>query len=135
MSREYTIDAKIEYLPQVIDDIEKAMRQYGWEEEKIINYDICAEEIFVNIASYAYTDKEGDVTIIEDISSEKVSMTFIDSGIKYNPLEKPDPDITLSAEERGIGGLGVFMVKKMMSEVEYNYSDGKNHFRMSLYRE
>lgn len=135
MKREFTVDAVIENLTMLLENNEKVMRSYGWSEEKIINYGICLEEIFVNIASYAYTDGVGDVTIIEDISKDKISHTFIDSGIKYNPLERPDPDITLSAEERRIGGLGVYMVKKMMSEVDYKYIDGKNYFMMSLNRE
>lgn len=135
MNREFTISAKIENLPEVLVSVETDMKDNGWGADKIINYGICAEEIFVNIASYAYIDTLGDVTIVQDIDEDHVTLTFIDSGIKYNPLEKPDPDITLSAEERGIGGLGVYMVKKMMSEVDYIYSDGKNRFRMTLNRE
>lgn len=55
-----------------------------------------------------------------------ISITFSDSGKPYNPLEKPDPDVTLSAEERSIGGLGIFMVKKSMDDMRYEYKDGQN---------
>jgi anti-sigma regulatory factor (Ser/Thr protein kinase) len=90
---------------------------------------VAAEEIFVNVASYAYTSGIGSVAIEVNFEEKPkaVAIRFIDSGIPYNPLEKEDPDVTLPAEKRGIGGLGVFMVKKSMDEVTYEYKDGKNH--------
>ena len=89
--------------------------------------DVAVEELFVNIASYAYVDKIGiaDITI-ELLPGQVVQITFRDSGIPYNPLEKPDPDITKPAEEREIGGLGIYIVKKSMDEVLYRYEDGQN---------
>ena len=89
--------------------------------------DVAVEELFVNIASYAYVDKTGiaDITI-ELLPGQVVQITFRDSGIPYNPLEKPDPDITKPAEEREIGGLGIYIVKKSMDEVLYRYEDGQN---------
>lgn len=88
-----------------------------------------AEEIYVNIASYAYGDKTGeaDIDFSYDEATKIFSITFIDSGVPYNPLEKEDADITLSAEERRIGGLGILMVKKSMDDIKYEYSDSKNH--------
>ena len=90
--------------------------------------DIAIEEIFVNIAHYAYPDGTGDAVIeIEtDESKKSVKITFIDEGKPYDPLQNEDPDITLSAEDRPIGGLGIFMVKKSMDEVSYEYKDNKN---------
>ena len=70
----------------------------------------------------------------EDASARKaIALTFIDEGVPYNPLEKEDPDTTLSAEDRKIGGLGIYMVKKNMDEMEYEYSDGKNILSMKKY--
>lgn len=88
---------------------------------------IAVEEVFVNISSYAYPPKDGDVEITFKINDKnQVEMKFIDAGIQYNPLEKEDPDITLPVEERPIGGLGIFMVKKYMDEMNYIYENGKN---------
>ena len=90
--------------------------------------DIAVEEIFVNIANYAYNPEIGKAEIVVEITEKPVTVaiTFEDSGVPYNPLEKQDPDITLNAEERDIGGLGIFMAKKSMDDIEYTYRDGKN---------
>jgi len=94
---------------------------------------IAAEEIFVNVASYAYDERAAmdgtdtmTVSCITDDEDNEVDITFIDHGVPYDPLAKEDPDITASVEERQIGGLGIFMVKEMMDEVAYSY-DGRNN--------
>ena len=89
---------------------------------------VVVEEIFTNIANYAYNPGKGNTTVRVKVSEDPVvvTITFIDHGIPYDPLAKEDPDITLSAEERSIGGLGIFMTKQMMDEVEYEYKDGSN---------
>lgn len=88
-----------------------------------------AEEIYINIVLYAYGDETGETDIDFDFdeATRIFSITFVDNGVPYNPLEKEDTDITLSAEERKIGGLGILMVKKIMDDVKYKYSGGKNH--------
>ena len=90
--------------------------------------DIAVEEIFVNIANYAYGDETGtvviQVTMHEDPPSAEI--TFIDTGVQYDPLANPDPDITLPSNKRKKGGMGIFMVKKSMDEMTYKYEDGKN---------
>ena len=90
--------------------------------------DIAVEEIFVNIANYAYDQKTGKATISAsfDETNRVVSFTFTDSGVPFNPLERQDPDITQKLEDRKIGGLGIYMVKKSMDNVMYEYRDGKN---------
>ncbi len=97
-----------------------------------LQIDIAIEEIFVNIARYAYTSGTGkaDVTVEITDTPKTVFITFSDSGRPYNPLEKSDPDITLSAEERQIGGLGIFMVKKSMDEMRYEYLKGRNNLTL-----
>ncbi len=92
--------------------------------------DLCVEEIFVNIAHYAYPDGTGFAEMRISEEDGAVTFVFIDSGIPYNPLQKTDPDVTLSAEDRQIGGLGIFLVKKNMDSVSYRYEDGKNVFTM-----
>ena len=90
--------------------------------------EIAVEEIFINIASYAYAPDKGMATVRVEVSGDPVAVTitFVDHGVPYDPLAKEDPDVTLSAEERGIGGLGIFMTKKLMDDVAYEYKDGKN---------
>ena len=89
---------------------------------------LAVEEIFVNIASYAYTPEKGLAKVRVEVSDEpvSVSITFVDSGTPYDPLAKEDPDVKLSAEDRDVGGLGIFMTKKAMDEISYVYKDGHN---------
>ncbi len=88
--------------------------------------DMCAEEIFANIAFYAYPDKDGTIEAKLEKTENSIIFEFLDNGIKYNPLEKPDPDITLPPEERPIGGLGIYMVKEMTDEISYKRENNKN---------
>ena len=90
--------------------------------------DIAVEEIFVNIANYAYGDETGTVVILVTMHEDPPSaeITFIDTGVQYDPLAKPDPDITLPSNKRKKGGMGIFMVKKSMDEMTYKYEGGKN---------
>ena len=121
-----TIEAKTEKLSEVLGFIDVRLEQVDCGMKQQMQIDIAVEEIFVNIASYAYEGKTGSAEIEMWISDGIVSVRFTDSGIPYNPLEKPDPDTTLAADERQIGGLGIFMVKKSMDEMYYEYSGGKN---------
>ena len=88
--------------------------------------DIAVEEIFTNIARYAYAPGEGSAVIGVLAEPGRAEITFSDTGMPYNPLLREDPDVTLAAEEREIGGLGIFMVKKTMDEMRYEYSTGQN---------
>ncbi|WP_029231660.1 ATP-binding protein [Butyrivibrio sp. VCB2006] len=121
------LEATKENLLQVNAFIEENLEKIGCPMKAMMQINVAVEEIYINIASYAYGDKTGNAEIIFDkVEEGTVSITFIDSGVPYDPLAKDDPDITLSAEERGIGGLGIFMVKKSMDDVQYKYEDGKN---------
>ena len=90
--------------------------------------ELAVEEIFINIASYAYRPDEGPVTIQVTVEDDpiRVILTFIDKGKPFDPLAKKDADVTLPPEEREIGGLGIFLVKKTMDSVEYEYKNGQN---------
>ena len=90
--------------------------------------ELAVEEIFINIASYAYCPDEGPVTIQVTVEDDpiRVILTFIDKGKPFDPLAKKDVDVTLPPEEREIGGLGIFLVKKTMDSVEYEYKNGQN---------
>ena len=93
--------------------------------------DLAVEEIFVNIAHYAYDQKGGEASVTCGVEGNIITVSFEDSGKPFNPLEKKDPDLTLSAEERSIGGLGIFLTKKFMDKVDYKYENGKNRFSFS----
>jgi len=124
--REIMVPAKVECLDEVLEFVEAAMTEVGADIKYVTNISIAVEEIFVNIAHYAYPDGEGDISISLLISQDKLVMEFKDRGIPYDPLSREDPDTSLSAEEREIGGLGIFMVKNMMDDVNYRYEDGYN---------
>lgn len=89
---------------------------------------VAVEEVFVNIASYAYAPGTGEAVVSMEVSGVPgaVTVTFADRGKPYDPLAKADPDVTLSAEAREIGGLGIFMTKKLVDELRYEYRDGQN---------
>lgn len=89
------------------------------------------EEAVENIVSYAYENGDGWMEAITSGSEGEVTISLIDAGKPFDPLAKPDPDITLSAEERQIGGLGIFLCKQLMDSVRYEYKDGCNIFSMS----
>ena len=118
--------AEVGKLGEVLSFIDGVLDENNCPAKAKIQIDISAEEIFVNIANYAYKSGTGDAEITADVGTDYAKITFTDSGEKYDPLKKPDPDVTLAAEDRDIGGLGVYMVKKQMDEVYYEYKDGKN---------
>ena len=122
------LKAKVDNLDEVLSFIDAELEEAGCTPKKQMQIDLSVEELYVNIANYAYGDSEGDAEIWIDTNGGKsrAEITFIDSGIPYNPLEKDDPDVTLPAEEREIGGLGIFLVKKNMDDVIYKYEDNKN---------
>ena len=101
-------------------------KEWDLNKELINKLDMCAEEIFANISNYAYSAPNGEVEIELSKSNNQIEFKFIDSGMDYNPLAKPDPDITLPPEERPLGGLGVYMVKKMADNVSYIRKDNRN---------
>ena len=94
---------------------------------------VAIEEMFINIARYAYEGREGTVKLKIDLSENDRTVTFqiSDNGVPFDPLKKPDPDITLSAEDREIGGLGIFITKKTMDTVSYAYENGENILTMT----
>ncbi|MBE6827895.1 MAG: serine/threonine protein phosphatase [Ruminococcaceae bacterium] len=121
-----TVEAKKENLDEVIGFVDGYLEKSDCPMKAQMQINLAVEEIFVNIASYAYGGKNGTAEITMSGEENEVTITFADSGIPYNPLEKEDPDISLSADVREIGGLGIFLVKKNMDNVSYDYTDGKN---------
>ena len=131
MNKTMTLDATIENLYPILDVVDEELARVDCDKEFISNINICVEEIFVNIASYAYGENIGKAKIGLEITEKEFIMVFCDSGTPYNPLARANPDIELSAEERDIGGLGIFMVKEMMDSVTYEYKEKKNCLRIT----
>ncbi len=123
--KELAIEAKTENLDAVLDFIAAELEAADCSMKLQTQIAIAVEEIFVNIAHYAYNPTIGGAVIRVSVGDE-VIIEFEDQGKPYNPLEKADPDITASAEDREIGGLGIFMVKKSMDAVEYRHEGNKN---------
>ena len=121
-------DAKVSNLYEALGFVDSHLEEAGCPMKAQVQIDTAVEEIFVNVASYAYEDEKGRITLKMKIGEDpkEAVITIIDSGTPYDPLAKEDPDVTLSAEEREIGGLGVYMTKQFMDEVSYERKDGQN---------
>lgn len=126
--KELTIDATLANIPVVTDFVGEQLELLECPMKVQIQISIAIDELFSNIARYAYNPKTGSATVQVEVSENPMAViiTFIDEGKPYDPLAKEDPDITLSAEEREVGGLGIYMVKKSMDDVVYEYKDGRN---------
>ena len=126
--KELTIDAAAENIPAVTDFVNERLEEMGCPVKARMQIDIAIDELFGNIACYAYNPGTGAATVRVEITEDPLAavITFIDSGVPYDPLKKQDPDTALSAEERQIGGLGIYMVKKSMDGISYEYTNGQN---------
>lgn len=126
--KELTLEATLEKIPEVTAFVDSLLEELGCPMKAQIQIDVAIDEIFSNIARYAYKGRVGNATVRVEAEKDPaaVRITFIDSGTPYNPLEKKDPDITLAAEERPVGGLGIFVVKKTMDDIQYAFRNGQN---------
>ena len=129
---EITVKADDSMLEAVQDFIHQQIEDLCTDMKLLMQIDLAVEEIFVNIAHYAYAPQTGEATITCNLNKEtrEMQIIFSDAGKPFNPLDRDEPDVTLPAEERGIGGLGIFLTKKYMDEVSYEYSGGKNNLTL-----
>ena len=130
--KELTVNATFESIDVVTSFVNAELDGYDCPVKTQLQIDVAIDELFSNIARYAYTPGTGTATVQVEIEKEPPTavITFIDQGIAYDPLTNPDPDTTLPAEERQAGGLGIFLVKKTMDDVNYEYRDGQNILRI-----
>lgn len=134
--KELTLPAAAENIEKAVAFVNGQLEAAGCPPKTMIQIDVAIDELFGNIAHYAYGKDTGDATVRVEVTEEPaVIITFIDNGIPYNPLKKPDPDVTKDLEEREIGGLGIFMVKKSMDDITYEYKEGQNILRIKKYME
>lgn len=124
-------DASDDCLNDAISFVEEQLEEFDCPMKAVMQITVCVEEMFVNVAHYAYEGEKGTVALTIGMEGDSVAITLTDSGMPFDPLAKEDPDITLSAEERRIGGLGIFMVKKSMDSVRYERRDNENVFTMT----
>ncbi len=126
--KELTIGAAVENIEEVTEFVNGQLQAAGCPVKVQMQIDVAIDELFGNIARYAYGEGSGFATVRVEFTEEPRAavLTFLDRGVPFDPLQKKDPDISLSAEERGIGGLGIYMVKKTMDRMSYEYRDGQN---------
>lgn len=126
--KELTVEATVESIPVITEFVDEQLAQYNCPMKAQAQIDIAIDELFSNIVHYAYHPGTGPATVRVEVLQEPLAVviTFIDQGVPYDPLAKEDPDVTLSAQDRQIGGLGIYIVKKNMNEITYEYKDGKN---------
>ena len=120
------LPAKIDAIESVTSALVDYLNEQGVDHSHVFKVQLALEEILANIASYAYAPSDGDMEIEYNIEEQMLVMTISDEGKPFNPLERDDPDITLSVDERPIGGLGLFIVKNTMDDVQYFRQDNKN---------
>ena len=125
---ELTVDATLDNLRLVNAFLEEHLEEADCPLKAQMQISVAAEEIYVNIAHYAYAPETGRATLRLELQEEPpaVTLTFLDSGMPFNPLDRTAPDVSLPAEEREIGGLGIFMTRKSMDDVRYEFRDGQN---------
>lgn len=121
-SSSFSFPADKKEVGRVVDFINDFLEKKDMNSKIISQIDIAVDEICSNIFNYAYKDKKGQVLVEISYQDKMVVIRFVDTGVKFNPLEKEDPDVHLSLQERKIGGLGIYLVKQLMDDVKYEYS-------------
>lgn len=129
--KEITLPAEIDQIVVATEFVDGELEKCQCPAKTLMQMNIVIDEIFSNIIRYAYSGTDGYATIGIECSPDRIILVFKDSGTPYNPLLHDDPDTSQSASERGIGGLGIFMVKKMTSSMVYEYMDGFNVLTVS----
>ncbi len=126
--KEITLEAVLENIPVLTDFINAELEAVDCSMKAQMQIDVALDEIFSNISRYAYGDDDGIATVrfVFDEQNRIATICFHDKGVPYNSLDKTDPDVTLPAVERTVGGLGIFLVKKLMDNITYEYRDGTN---------
>ncbi len=126
--KELTVKATLENIPRVTAFVDAQLEALDCPVKAQTQLDVAIDELFSNIARYAYAPDTGEATVrfAFDGESRTVVITLIDSGVPFDPLAQAEPDVTLSAGEREIGGLGIFLVRRIMDSVDYSYENGNN---------
>ena len=132
MPKTITMEASLSNLERALAFVDETLEQMGCPMKQQMQVDLALEEAFVNVANYAYGGEPGPVSlsVLAEGETGQITIMLMDRGTPFDPLGREEPDLSLPAEEREIGGLGIFMVKKSMDEVRYAYEDGQNILTM-----
>lgn len=134
---QYTLNLTndINQVPQLAEWVEMVAEAAELPMDKVFQLNLAMEEAVVNVMNYAYPGQEGmPVTLGADILDGSIRFVIDDAGVPFDPTQKEDPDLTLSAEERPIGGLGIMLVRQFMQEISYEYKDGHNRLTLGMNR-
>ena len=132
MTNTLIIKNELEQLTRLYAFLDRQAVAYGLEELQLMQVKLALEEAVTNVILYAYPDKKDqDIRIDMSYENKRLTIVITDTGTDFNPLERQEPDLTLSLEERPIGGLGIYLVKQLMTEVTYSRSGGKNILTMT----
>lgn len=130
--KELTVPATIENIETVTDFVNGQLEDADCPMKTQMQFDVAIDELFSNIAHYAYAPETGFATVQVNLVKDPLGavVTFVDNGRPYDPLAKEDPDVSLAVHDRPTGGLGIFLVKKIMDDVSYEYKEGHNILRI-----
>lgn len=127
-----SINNRIEEAPKVTELIENEVSNAGFPQKDVFEILIAVDEILSNIVYYAYGESGiGKIDVAGIINNSTVELEFSDEGVEFDPLKKEDPDTTVPVDQREIGGLGIFLVKKLMNSVEYTRVGQKNKLKIT----
>ncbi len=129
-----TIPAKLEYLGEVIQFVTKQAASFDFEDQKIFAIELATEEAVMNIINNAYPDKSGDLEVECYEENESLVIEIRDNGIPFDLFSAEDPDITADIEERQVGGLGIFLIKKTMDHVKYRRESNSNILTLTVHK-
>lgn len=127
LQRSVTLANDVQDIPQLAAFVDEVCEAVGFDSILTMQMNLAMEEAVVNVMNYAYPKgTKGDVCIEAKAENGELQFMIVDSGTPFDPTAKEDVDTTLSAEERPIGGLGIFLVRQLMDDISYEYKDGKN---------
>jgi len=126
------LPAKLQYLEQLIDFVANCAREQGVAQNKIGEIQVAVEEALVNVINYAYKNGDGDVEVACTLDDERFIIEIVDSGLPFDFLSLQDPDISLNVSERNIGGLGIYLIKRLMDHVAHKREDNKNTLTLAV---
>src|SRR5574340_1206235 len=129
------LPARLEHLDELVKSVSDCARSQGFDQKRIGAIELAVEEAFVNICNYSYPGKEGNAAVTCRLDENRFILEIADSGIPFDITQLSDPDITAPAEAREIGGLGIFLMKKMMDEVTYRREGDRNVLNLIVVKE
>jgi serine/threonine-protein kinase RsbW len=123
---ELIIDSNIEKIPEVSALLGEEMQTFGFGSEEILDTQLAVEEAIINVINHGYKNPGGEIIVSCRISTDCIKVQITDAAPRFDPLSVPEPELDSTLEDRGVGGLGVFLIRRVMDEISYRYENGKN---------